>query len=32
MGASVSSLRPSGAVLPGSYLGELGSDIQYDKR
>lgn len=32
MGASQSSFRPSGAVLPGSYLGELGTDIQYEKR
>lgn len=32
MGASQSSFRPTGAVLPGSYLGELGSDIQYEKR
>lgn len=32
MGAAQSSMRPAGMVLPVSYLGELGSEIQYEKR
>lgn len=32
MGATHSSLRPQGMVLPGSYLGELGGEVQYERR